>query len=89
MTFVMAKYSTPRAEKQYKKRKKITTTTTPTTQQQQQQQQKTEQSVTKIPENSRATTAANVRNSKRFGTLLLAKQTTVRSNRIFHPIRVW
>ena len=86
MTFVIAKYSMPRVEKQYKKRKKITTTTTPTTQQ---QQQKTEQSVTKIPENSRATTAANVRNSKRFGTLLLAKQTTVRSNRIFHPIRVW
>jgi hypothetical protein len=99
MTFVTAKDPTKRAAKHPTKRAVTTTTAKTTTLQQQQQttqQQKhqTTQNLTTNQKITRSTTTINVRNSRRFGALIPAKQTTKRSNRIghgkrCHAIRVW
>jgi hypothetical protein len=62
VTYVTAKNPTQRAEIQKKKIKKTppTTTTITTTQQQQKQQQHMAESLTKIQQIARTTTAANV-----------------------------
>jgi hypothetical protein len=70
-----------------------------TAQQQQQQttqlqQHQTTQILTTIQKITRATTTNNVRNSRRFGALIPAKQTTEKSNQVghgkkCHAIQVW
>ncbi len=100
MTFVTTKYPTKRVAKHPTKRA-VTITTAKTTTLQQQQQQTTQQKKHQMTQNlttnqriTRATTTINVWNNRRLEALILAKQTTKRSNlighgKICHAIRVW
>ena len=99
MTFVIAKDPKKRVAEQNRKKKKTTTKITTVTLQQQQQlkqqqttqqqQHQTTQSLITIQKISRTTTATNVRNSRRFESLIPTMQTTEKSNRICQTIQVW